>query len=93
MICQEFCDEVPADRQMNQCFHNCSGMPMPCCGQNGTEPPLVHLGCFMKMAWYAKENHQVFRCPLCRVNLEPYLNQERSFRELKNQSIKNQLQS
>lgn len=83
MICQEFCEGIPRDQQMNMCFHKWSGLPLPCCGQNGTDPPFVHLSCFMKAVSYAREHCQVLRCPLCRVDLEPFLNQERSFHELK----------
>ena len=59
------------------CFGELDGFAMPCCGQNGKEPPYLHIKCYVKLLEFGEN------CPLCRTNLIPYLEGFKCFDELK----------
>jgi hypothetical protein len=84
LICHENCIVIDNDKQMNLAIiGNIHATIMPCCGQNGTEPPAIHFACFNKLMLTAEKRKQPIYCPLCRINLIPFFEGERKFIELK----------
>lgn len=79
-ICFICLGEAQEVRNMNHTIvGNIDGMKMPCCGQNGSEAPIVHISCVNQLCIRQKK----IICPLCRIDLEPFLSGKRSFHELK----------